>query len=71
MAFAIDQAGGQAGDQADQRPDRKIDAAGEDGQRLAEADEREIGRLLVNVQEVGDSGEPVSRAARRYANSSE
>ena len=59
----LDQAGGEAGDQADQGADREIDAAGEDDAGLSDGDKSEVGRLFVDVQEVGEPGKTIGEHA--------
>ena len=57
---AIDRSGDELGQKADHRADREVDAAGQDDQRLSEADERKSGRLLINVPQITRRAEAVA-----------
>ena len=67
VAVAVDHAGGEHGEQADHRADREIDTAGQDGQRLPQRHQGQIGRLLIDVEDVPRGAEAVGDGAAEDA----
>src|SRR6516162_7909946 len=59
IRIVVDQSRCQARSEADQRSDGQINAAGENGQRLPDTYQREIGGLLEDVQEIVEAQEAV------------
>src|SRR5580698_11538762 len=51
---------------ADHRAHGEVYAAGQDSECLPERDEREAGRLLVDVEQVADRGEAIADTSARH-----